>query len=155
MAYHLLAHAEVESGNADEALRLLENGRLRFGRDLLQREDAKFAIAEARALTVLGRSREAARSAARALELLDAIGPGDRGRAYIALAEVFAAAGDDDRPKMLLGQALDLLTDYGPKLALEAARPLSALLEAEGDTAGALAVLKRATDAGVGAAVST
>jgi hypothetical protein len=56
---------------------------------------------------------------------------------------------------MLLGQALDLLTDYGPKLALEAARPLSAMLEAEGDTAGALAVLKRATDAGVGAAVST
>jgi ATP/maltotriose-dependent transcriptional regulator MalT len=151
MAYHLLAHAEVESGNADEAVRLLEQGRERFGRELLQREDAKFAIVEARALMALGKNRDAARSAARALELLDAMGPGDRGRAYIALAEVFAAAGDEDRPKMLLGQALDLLVEYSSKLALEAARPLADLLEAEGDTAGALAVLKRATDAGVAA----
>src|SRR5581483_2129934 len=153
MAYHLLAHAEIESGNADEALRLLDRGRERFGRELLQREDAKFTITEARALMLLGRHREAARSAARALELLDAMGPGDRGKAYIALAEVFAAAGDDPRQKMLLGQALDLLIDHGAKSALEAARPLADLLEAEGDTAGALAVLKRATDAGVTAAI--
>jgi len=152
MAYHLLAHAESEAGNPDEALLLLARGRELFGRELGPRDDARFATSEARALMAGGRSREAARSAAHALELLDALGPGDRGKAYIALAEVFGAAGDDARSKMLLGQALDLLLDYGSKLALEAARPLADLLEAEGDTSGALAVLKRATDAAVPAA---
>jgi tetratricopeptide (TPR) repeat protein len=155
MAYHLLAHAEVESGNPEEALRLLSRGRELFGGELGLRDDARFSTGEARALMLAGRPREAARCAARALELLDALGPGDRGKAYIALAEVFRAAGDDERPKMLLSQALDLLADNGSKLALEAARPLADLLEAEGDTAGALAVLKRATDAVVGAAALT
>ena len=42
--------------------------------------------------------------------------------------------------------AVELLLEYGQKAALEAARPLADILEAEGDTAGALAVLKRATE---------
>ncbi len=146
MAYHLLAHAEVESGNGAEALRLLRRGRELFGRSLGPRDDAKFSIEEARALISLGRNRDAARTATRALELIDSVGPGDRGRAYVALAGVFGAAGDSERPKMLLEQALELLLDNGTKAALEAARPLAELFEAEGNTAAALAVLKRATD---------
>ena len=146
MAYHLLAHAEVESGNGDEALELLQRGRALFGRDLGLRDDAKFSIEEARALRSVGRHRDAARTATRALELIDSVGPGDRGRAYVTLAEVFRAAGDADRPKMLLEQALELLLDHGTKAALEAARPLAELFEAEGNTAAALAVLKRATE---------
>jgi tetratricopeptide (TPR) repeat protein len=145
MAYHLLAHAEVESGNGEEALRLLERGRSLFGRELGQRDDAKFSIEEARALTSLGRGREAVRAATRALELIDSVGPGDRGRAYVTLAGVFRAAGDGERPKMLLEQALELLLEHGTKAALEAARPLAELFEAEGNTAAALSVLKRAT----------
>ena len=47
---------------------------------------------------------------------------------------------------MLLEQALELLLDHGTKAALEAARPLAELFEAEGNTAAALAVLKRATE---------
>ncbi len=146
MAYHLLAHAEVESGNGEEALGLLERGRVLFGRDLGPRDDAKFSIEEARALMSLGRHREAARAATRALELIDSVGPGDRGRAYVALAGVFREAGDPERSKMLLEQALELLLDNGTKAALEAARPLAELFEAEGNTAAALAVLKRATE---------
>jgi tetratricopeptide (TPR) repeat protein len=146
MAYHLLAHAEVESGNGEEALQSLERGRALFGRDLGQRDDAKFSIEEARALMTLGRHREAAKTAARALELIDSVGPGDRGRAYVALAYVFRAAGDVERPKMLLEQALELLLENGTKAALEAARPLAELFEAEGNTSAALAVLKRATE---------
>ena len=41
--------------------------------------------------------------------------------------------------------ALELLLVHRPRRALEAARKLADLLEASGDTAGALAALKRAT----------
>jgi tetratricopeptide (TPR) repeat protein len=146
MAYHLLAHAEIAAGNGAEALTLLERGRELFGRDLGPRDDARFSVDEARALTLLGRNSEAARVAARALDLMDVVSSGDRGQAYVALADVFVAAGDYERPKMLLQQALELLCDYAPARALEAGRRLADLLEQEGDTAGALRALKRATD---------
>jgi tetratricopeptide (TPR) repeat protein len=147
MAYHLLAYSEVEEGHEEDALRLLTRGRELFAQHMGKREDAKFATVEARALVSLGRSREAAGKASHALELVDSLSPGDRGLTYVALAEIFTAAGDRDRAQMLLGQALDLLADYGSKLALEAARPLADLLEENGDPAAALAVLRRATDA--------
>jgi tetratricopeptide (TPR) repeat protein len=149
MAYHLLAHAEIANGNGAEALTLLERGRQLFGKELGPRDDARFSVDEARALTALGRNSEAARVAARALDLMDVLTPGDRGQAYVALADVFLAAGDTERPKMLLQQALELLRDYGQGAALEAGRRLADLLEREGDTAGALQALKRATDASV------
>ncbi|HVW89051.1 MAG TPA: helix-turn-helix domain-containing protein [Gaiellaceae bacterium] len=151
MAYHLLAHAELQSGNAEEALGLLARGRDLFGRELGARDDARFSTEEARALLVAGRPREAARAAARALELLDVLGAGDRGIAYVALADVFRSAGDPQRARMLLGQALDILIEFGANKALEAARPLADLLEEDGDTAGALAVMKRAAAASAGA----
>jgi tetratricopeptide (TPR) repeat protein len=147
MAYHLLAHAEIAAGNGAEALTLLERGRELFGRDLGPKDDARFSVDEARALTALGRNSEAARVAKHALDLMDVFSAGDRGQAYVALADVFLAAGDNERPKMLLAQALELLRDYGPGQALEAGRRLANLLEQEGDTAGALQALKRATDA--------
>jgi tetratricopeptide (TPR) repeat protein len=146
MAYHLLAHAEIAAGNGAEALTLLERGRELFGRDLGPRDDARFSVDEARALTLLGRNVEAARVAARALDLMDVVSSGDRGQAYVALADVFVAAGDNERSKMLLQQALELLCDHAPARAVEAGRRLADLLEQEGDTAGALQALKRATD---------
>jgi tetratricopeptide (TPR) repeat protein len=152
MAYHLLAYAEVEAGNADEALLLLDRGRTLFGRELTGRDDARFSLEEARALMTLGRNSEAALKAARALELLDAVSPGDRGLAYVTLADVFLAAGDRERPKMLLGQALELLSEHFKPMALEAGRKLAALLEEDGDTSGALQVLKRAAEASSSAA---
>jgi tetratricopeptide (TPR) repeat protein len=147
MAYHLLAYAEIESGNAEEALVLLDRGRALFGNDLNERDDARFSLEEARALLALDRHAEAARKGARALELLDAVGAGDRGHAYVTLADVFLATGDRERPKMLLGQALELLSEHFKPMALETGRKLAALLEEEGDTMGALQVLKRAAEA--------
>ncbi|NUR74845.1 MAG: helix-turn-helix domain-containing protein [Thermoleophilia bacterium] len=147
MAYHLLAHAELESGDGVEALRLLGRGRALFGRELGPADDARFSLEEARALMSLGRHSEAALKAARTLELLDSVSPGDRGHAYVTLADVFLAAGDRARARMLLEQALDLLTEYLRPMVLEAGRRLATLLEEDGDTAGALQVLKRATDA--------
>jgi tetratricopeptide (TPR) repeat protein len=147
MAYHLLAYAEIECGNAEEALVLLDRGRTLFGHELTDRDDARFSLEEARALMALGRHAEAARKAARALELLDAVSAGDRGHAYVTLSDVFLASGDRERPKMLLGQALELLSEHARPMALDAGRKLAALLEEDGDTAGALQVLKRAAEA--------
>jgi tetratricopeptide (TPR) repeat protein len=154
MAYHLLAYAEIESGNAEEALVLLERGRVLFGHELTGRDDARFSLEEARALMALDRNSEAALKAARALELLDTVSPGDRGLAYVTLADVFLAAGDRERPKMLLGQALELLSEHFKPMALDAGRKLAALLEEDGDTAGALQVLKRAAEASSSAATA-
>jgi tetratricopeptide (TPR) repeat protein len=145
MAYHLLANAEIESGNAEEALSLLKRGRELFGRDLGRRDDARFALEEARALVALGRHAEAARTAASNVELLDAVNPGDRGYAYLTLGDVFVAAGDSARAKALYEQALELLLEHCRRYVLDAGRRLADLLESEGDTAGALRVLKSAT----------
>ncbi|HET7129205.1 MAG TPA: tetratricopeptide repeat protein [Gaiellaceae bacterium] len=145
MAYHLLATTEVEAGNGGEALRLLEYGRELRG-ELDGAGEARFGTLEARALLLAGRPVDAARAATRALGSLEALGPGDRGLVFVALADVFAAAGDGERARHLLEEALDLLHEHRPRRALEAARKLAELLEAHGDTAGALAVLKRATD---------
>jgi len=155
MAYHLLAHSEVDAGHGDEALRLLERGRALFGRDMGVADDARFSFEEARALMVLGRNSEAALKGARTLELLDAVSPGDRGAAYVTLADVFLAAGDRERPKMLLGQAIELLGEHLKPRVLDAGRKLAALLEEDGDTEGALQVLKRAAEASSSSSAST
>jgi tetratricopeptide (TPR) repeat protein len=150
LAYHLLAYAEVESGNFSEALELLDHGRDLLG-DSGKRMDARFSIEEARALVGLERFADAARAASNALELLETMQPADRGRAYVTLSDVFLASGDGVRGRMLLEQGLDNLIEYGNRFALDAGRRLADLLEAEGDTAGALEALKRATEAAAAA----
>jgi tetratricopeptide (TPR) repeat protein len=150
LAYHLLAYAEVESGNFSEALELLDHGRDLLG-DSGKRMDARFSIEEARALVGLERFADAARAASNALELLETMQPADRGRAYVTLSDVFLASGDGVRGRMLLEQGLDNLIEHGNRFALDAGRRLADLLEAEGDTAGALEALKRATEAAAAA----
>lgn len=150
LAYHLLAYAEVESGNYAQALELLDRGRELLG-DSGRRMDARFSIEEARALIGLDRHADAARAASKALELLETMQPADRGRAFVTLADVFLASGDGVRGRMLLEQGLENLIEHGNRFALEAGRRLADLLESQGDTAGALAVLKRATDAAAAA----
>ena len=145
LAYHLLATTEVEAGNGGEALRLLEYGRGRRGGELGPADEARFGTLEARALLLAGRPADAVRTATRALDSLDALGPGDRGLTLVIIAEVFGAAGDEPRARHLLEQALDLLLVHRPRRALEAARKLADLLESNGDTPAALVVLKRAT----------
>ena len=81
--------------------------------------------------------------------------PADRGRALVTLADVFLASGDSVRARMLLEQGLDNLIEHGNRFALDAGRRLADLLESEGDTAGALDVLKRATAASAAPAPSS
>jgi tetratricopeptide (TPR) repeat protein len=144
MAYHLLAYAHIESGNGQEAHDLLVQGRELFGGEMTPREDAKFAVEETRALALLGRKAAAAKAGSRALELIEWIDPQDRGRAYVALGDVFLASGDRERARMVYGAGVELLEEHGKPYLVSAAGRLADLLEADGDTAGALAVLKRA-----------
>jgi tetratricopeptide (TPR) repeat protein len=147
MAYHLLAFAEIESGNGEKALDLLARGRSLFGEELTGADDARFSIQEARALMLAGRVHDAARAGAIAFERAGELSPADRGQAYVALADVFLAADDSDRAKQLYEAGLDLLLEHHTPRVLEAGRKYADLLEAEGDTAGALRILRRATDA--------
>ena len=153
MAYHLLAFSEIEGGNFVDALPLLERGRALFGADLRPLDDARFSIEEARALIGLDRQSDAARAAARAVERLHHVSPGTRGRMLTTLGTIFLEIGDRDRARSLLEEGLQLHLEHGPHFALEPARLLADILEAEGDTAGALEVLKRATGATSGARV--
>lgn len=153
MAYHLLAFNEIEAGNFVDALPLLEKGRALFGDDLRPLDEARFSIEEARALSGLDRQSDAARAAARAVERLDQVSPGTRGRMLTTLGAIFLDIGDRERARTLLEEGLQLHLQHGPRFALEPARKLADILEADGDTAGALDVLKRATGAGTGAPV--
>ena len=155
MAYHLAAYAEIESGSSRRRSSLLDRGRELFGARSGKRDEARFSIEEARALVGLERHAEAARVASRALELLEAMQPADRGRACVTLADVFLASGDRVRGRLLLEQGLDDLIEHGNRFALDAGRRLADLLESEGDTAGAFEVLKRATAAAAAAPAPT
>jgi len=143
MAYHLLASAELETGDAAEALEHLRRGRELFADSLTEVDDAKFAIEEARALLGMSRLKDAAKAASRALELIDSLDPQDRGRSYIVLAGVFRSNQDLDRARELDELALGLLEEHGPSYVLDAATGLSELLEELGREAEALQVLKR------------
>jgi tetratricopeptide (TPR) repeat protein len=143
-AYHLLAYAEVAAGNPREAWRLLERGRELFGGRFTEREDAKFALEEARTLLALGRLPAAAKAAGRALDIIDALDPQDRGRSYFVLGDVFRANGETARARDLYERSIALLEDSGRPYLLDAATRLSDLLEAEGDPEAAYRTLKQA-----------
>jgi tetratricopeptide (TPR) repeat protein len=147
MAYHLLAFAEIEAGHGEAALQLLGRGRRLIGHDLSELDDARFSIEEARAHVLVGSIPEAARAGARAVGLVRSITPADRGRAYGTLADVFMSTGADERALELYEKSLELLVEHGKPYAVELGRRYADLLEARGDTAGALRVLRRATDA--------
>jgi tetratricopeptide (TPR) repeat protein len=147
MAYQFLAVAENTAGSPEEALRHLARGRSLFG-VMLPREDAMFAIEETRALLALDRTQEAAKVASVALGKLQALEPGDQGRAYILLGEVFHRSGDRERAIELLELAVELLEEFGKPYVLDAASKLSDVLEEVGRSDQALAVLRRAVAAG-------
>jgi tetratricopeptide (TPR) repeat protein len=143
-AYQALAYAEIQAGNPESALNQLERGRELLGSELTARDDAKFALEETRALLALGRLKDAATSAGEALDKLDALDPGDRGRGYLLLGEVFEASGNRKRALGLFELAVDSLERDGKPYLAEAGRRLADLLEEEGRPDEALAVLKRA-----------
>jgi tetratricopeptide (TPR) repeat protein len=145
-AHQLLAHIELDRGNADEALELLKTGYPLVERSGNRYEQAMFRIDQARALAQLGQGEEAASLAMEASGSIAEASPSDAARGYALVAEVFAGLGDPAR-------ALELyeLADESRPIDSHTRRDLATrraeLLEQQGRKDEALEVLKRAMQA--------
>jgi tetratricopeptide (TPR) repeat protein len=143
-AHQLLAHVELDRGNADEALVLLDRGLPLIVESSNQVDEALFHLERARALAQLGRAEEATALAHRSAEMLENASPGDAGRGYAIVAEIYADLGDRTRAIQTYGRAAELLQGSPSRYVLEVYAKLADLLEEEGRKDEALEVLKRA-----------
>jgi tetratricopeptide (TPR) repeat protein len=143
-AHQLLAHVELDRGNADEALVLLDRGLPLIVESSNQVDEALFHLERARALAQLGRAEEATALAHRSAEMLENASPGDAGRGYAIVAEIYADLGDRTRAIQTYGRAAELLQSSPSRYVLEVYAKLADLLEEEGRKDEALEVLKRA-----------
>ncbi|HEY6584297.1 MAG TPA: tetratricopeptide repeat protein [Gaiellaceae bacterium] len=143
-AHQLLAHVELDRGNADEALGLLDRGLPLIVESSNQVDEALFHLERARALAQLGRSEEATALAQRSAEMLESASPGDAGRGYAIVAEIYADLGDRTRAIETYRRAAELLQVSPSRYVLEVYARLADLLEEGGRKDEALEVLKRA-----------
>jgi tetratricopeptide (TPR) repeat protein len=143
-AHHLLAYIELERGNAEEALELLEEGRRLAVRAGGADADGRFKVETARALAALGRDDEAIGLAVDAAGGLAEIQPEQAGRAHAVAADVFVRVGDTSRALEHYGRAVDLVSERHPEFIREVYGKMAELLEAEGRKDEALELLKRA-----------
>jgi tetratricopeptide (TPR) repeat protein len=142
-AHQLLAHVELERGNAEEALDLVDRGEALAVRAGGADANGYFKITRAEALAQLGRDDEAL---ACALELAGAAGsrPDLAGRAYVVAADVSARAGDRARALELYELAADLMVERDHAFIRTLYSKMAELLEAEGRKDEALELLKKA-----------
>lgn len=143
-AHQTLAHIELDRGNAEEALELLEAGLPLVRESGSTLEEAQFKLEEARALAKLGRGEEAASLAMEVAPILGEASPLDAGRSYHLIAEMFAELGDEARAIELYELAVDMLEKSPTRYLVEAYSRLAELLERSGRKDEALALLKRA-----------
>jgi len=143
-AHHLLAYVELERGNAEEALELLERGRALALRAGGADAEGRFKVEKARALAALGRDDEAITLATEAADELGDSQPEQAGRACAVAAEVVARAGDRQRALELYERAVELVSDRHPEFLRDVYGKMAELLEAEGRKDDALELLKRA-----------
>lgn len=146
-AHQALAYIELERERPEEALELLERGTELLGPDVSPIERAKFRLEEARAFAQLGRNEEAAAAALEAKALFGDAQPVDAGRAFVVVGDVFQRLGEKERAREIWELALDLLEQEPNPWAADAYERLGRLLEDEGKTEEALAMLKRALGA--------
>ena len=143
-AHHLMAHVELERGNAEEALELLERGRelavRAGGADIADR----FRVDKARALAALGRDEEAVALAVEVGDALAETTPEQAARAYAVAADVFARTGDSAKALEWYERAVELVGERHADFVRDVSSKMAELLEAEGRTDEALELLKRA-----------
>ena len=142
-AHQLLAHIELDRGNAEEALDLLGTGFPLIERSGNRYELAMFKLEQARALMHLGRREEAASIALSTTGAIGSASPGDAGRGYGLVAQVFAELGDTERALELFELA-DVTLPDSSRARQEVAARHAELLEREGRADEALQLLKRA-----------
>jgi tetratricopeptide (TPR) repeat protein len=144
-AHQLLAHIELDRGNPEEALAILEEGwpLLETAGNPLER--AQFRLEEARALAKLGRKEEAAALAMQISGVVSGAHPEDAARSYATLADVYEEMGDRARALELYELAAELLGSGNPNRYLAGiyAR-MAELYEAEGRPEDAYEHMKKA-----------
>jgi tetratricopeptide (TPR) repeat protein len=146
-AHQLLAHVELDRGNAAEALDILDRGfpLVQQGGNLV--EQALFQLERARALVRLNRSEDARRLAQESSAVLEDASPVDAGRGHTVVAEVYEQLGDTTRAIETYQHAAELLSVSPSRYVLEVYAKLADLLESEGRKDEALEVLKKAVAA--------
>ncbi|MEO8290134.1 MAG: tetratricopeptide repeat protein [Gaiellaceae bacterium] len=144
-AHQLLAHIELDRGNAHEALDLLEEGWPLLEASANRLERAQYRLEEARALAKVGRSEEAAALAMQISGLIADAHPEDAARSYSVLAGVFGDLGDRGRARELYELAADLLEPRNPsRYLIDVYSRLAELAEAEGRKEEAYELMKKA-----------
>jgi tetratricopeptide (TPR) repeat protein len=143
-AHHLLAHVELDRGNAAEALVLLDKGLPLVEATGNVLDTALFRLEKARALVALGRTEEAETLASESTALLEGAAPGDAGRGYVLVGDIYESLGDRARARRYYERAVDQLQGGADRYLVEAYGKLAELHEAEGDSEKALALLKEA-----------
>jgi tetratricopeptide (TPR) repeat protein len=144
-AHQLLAHIELDRGNAEEALELLARGWPLLEASGNKLERAQYRLEEARALAKLGRSEEAAALAMQISGLIVDAAPEDAARSYTVLADVFEALGERERARELYELAAELLVPQNPnRFLVDVYSKLAELAEAEGRKEEAYEYMKKA-----------
>jgi tetratricopeptide (TPR) repeat protein len=144
-AHQLLAHLELDRGNAEEALDLLEEGWPLLEASANGLERAQYRLEEARALARLGRSEEAAALAMQISGLIADAHPEDAARSYSVLAGVFADLGDRGRARELYELAAELLEPRNPnRFLIDVYSRLADIAESEGRKEEAYELMKKA-----------
>lgn len=144
VAYQLLAHIELDRGNTERAVELLERGEPRIVAAGRPFEAASFRLEQARALARSGREEEAA---ALLMSLSTAFADGrpiDSGRSYALLGDTWREIGEEERAIELYELALERFSGVHSPYALEVYSQLADLLERRGKKDEAYALLKEA-----------
>jgi tetratricopeptide (TPR) repeat protein len=144
-AHQLLAHLELDRGNAQEALDILNEGWPLLEASANGLERAQYRLEEARALARLGRSEEAAALAMQISGLIADAHPEDAARSYSVLAGVFDDLGDRGRARELYELAAELLEPRNPnRFLVDVYSRLADIAESEGRKEEAYELMKKA-----------
>jgi tetratricopeptide (TPR) repeat protein len=144
-AHQLLAHLELDRGNAQEALDILKEGWPLLEASANGLERAQYRLEEARALARVGRSEEAAALAMQISGLIADAHPEDAARSYSVLAGVFDDLGDRGRARELYELAAELLEPRNPnRFLVDVYSHLADIAESEGRKEKAYELMKKA-----------
>jgi transcriptional regulator with XRE-family HTH domain len=144
-AHQLLAHIEVNRGNADRALDLLEQGWPLLEASGNKLERAQYRLEEARALAMLGRREEAGALAMQISGLVADASPEDAARSYTVLGSVFEELDERERAREVYELAAELLQRKNPnRYLIEVYGKLAELAEADGRKEEAYDYMKKA-----------
>ena len=144
-AYQLLAYIELTRDRAEEALRLLAEGRPLIDGSCNEVEQAQYRLEEARALAKLGRADEAAGLAMEVAGLVANAQPEDAARSYSVVAEVFTSLEEYARARELYELAAELLeANASSPFLVDVYARLADLLDHEGHKNEAYEFMKKA-----------